>query len=209
MILANPAIRVITAPAAEPVSLDDAKLWCRKDTSEEDAIISMIIAAARERAEHLTGYAFVQRQLELQLDTFPSGNLIELPYPPLQSVDYIKYLDGDGTLQTLIGSPSQWIEDTASEPARVQTLEGGSWPATKTQIGAVRIGFTCGYAPGVGSPTDYGYNVPKLVKQWMQVRISTFYEHRESIIVGQTVNQPPRDYVDGLLDGFKADLGFA
>lgn len=205
----NQSVAVISAPPAEPVSLADAKLWCKVDYTDDDTIIAMIVQAARERAEDITGHAFVQRQLEMRLDSFPDENIIELPFPPLQSVDYIKYIDGDGALQTLTGSPSLWIEDAASRPARIQTLDGGSWPATKTQIAAVRIGFTCGYAPSVGSPTDYGANVPNLVKQWMQLRIATFYDNRGSLFSGTRLEQPPRDYVDGLLDGLKVNLGFA
>lgn len=207
-----PYVRVITAPPVEPVALDDAKTWCRVDGTDQDAVITMLIQAARERAEEITGRAFVQRTLELRLDQFPDGagnQIIELPYAPLIGVSSVIYLDSNGALQTLSGSPSNWIEDTGSEPGRIQPLDAQSWPATQTAIGAVRIRYEAGYAPASGSPTDYRANIPALVKQWMQVRISTFYEQREALITGGTLNVPPRDYVDGLLDGLKINLGFA
>ena len=204
-----PVIRVIDAPEAEPVTLTQAKAWLRVDHSDEDATIELLITAARERAEELTGRVFVQRRLEMRLDAFPAGNVIEIPHPPLIAVNSVSYIDGSGDLQTLSGSPSEWIEDTVSAPGRIQTLQGESWPATRDEIGAVRIDFTCGYAPEAGSPADWGSNVPALVKQWMQVRLGTFYMQREALVIGQSVTQPPRDFVDGLLDNLNVRLGFA
>lgn len=38
-------------PTSEPVSLADAKLWCRVDNTSEDDVISTLISAAREQVE--------------------------------------------------------------------------------------------------------------------------------------------------------------
>lgn len=205
---AVPHVVVLEAPAAEPITLAQAKAWCRVDQSTEDALLEVLIQAVRERAEAITGRAFVQRTLELRLDAFPQ-DVIELPYAPLIAVDYVRYRDTSGELQTLQGSPSNWIEDTGSAPGRIQPLHGQSWPNTQDVVAAVQIGFQCGYAPGSGSPTDYAENIPALAKYWMQARLAAFYENREHLIAGKSFSQPPRDYVDGLLDGLKVNLGFA
>lgn len=204
-----PYVRVLEAPAAEPITLTQAKLWCKVDQTAEDALLELLIQAVRERAEEITGRAFVQRRMELRLDKFPADPVIELPFAPLISVEYVKYIDAAGTLQTLEGSPTNWIEDAGSEPGRIQPLHGTSWPNTQDVIAAVRIGFQCGYAPAAGSPTDYASNIPARAKQWMQARLASFYENREHIVVGKVVNQPPRDFVDGLLDGLIVHKRFA
>jgi uncharacterized phiE125 gp8 family phage protein len=207
----GPNIRVIEAPAFEPVSLEQAKQWLRVDIDDEDALVSLLIESARERAEEITGRAFVQRELEVVYDAFPAnGAPIELPGAPLLSVQYIKWFDASGVQQTLEGSPEQWILDTATQPGRIQPLVGADWPSPDGRVGGVRIAFTCGYA-FEGSPAEDAQRaaIPAIARNWMQVRIASFYENRGSLIVGGQFQQPPRDFVDGLLDGLIVRKRFA
>jgi hypothetical protein len=84
------------------------------------------------------------------------------------------------------------------------------WPSTKAVIGAVRIGYTCGYAP-TASPQDAAAlraNVPAAVKAWMHARLLTLFDKRDQLVMGQVV-QVPRDFVDGLLDGLQVSNNFA
>lgn len=48
-------LKLITAPAAEPITLAEAKLHARADTSAYDSLITALIVAAREECEHITG----------------------------------------------------------------------------------------------------------------------------------------------------------
>lgn len=208
----GPNIRVISEPACEPVSLVEAKAWCRVDSSDEDALLDLLIQSARERAEEITGRAFVQRQLEVAYDAFPENDApIELPGAPLVSVEAIIYRDTNGENQTLSGgSPEDFIVDTTSHPGRISPLVGESWPNTQDRIGAVLVQFTCGYA-FEGSPSDDAQRaaLPATLRNWMQVRIASFYDNRGSLIVGGQFQQPPRDFVDGLLDALIVRKRFA
>lgn len=187
------SIRVLTPPSIEPVTLAEARLWCRIDDDDttQDAMLLVLIAAMREFAENLTGRYFASRQLELRLDRFTS-HVIKLPYPPLRSVEYVAYIDTDGVLQTLSGSPNAFDTDLYSVPGTVRPLYQEAWPATRSTLDAVRIGFTCGYA-NVSA-------MPKSLRLWMQARLATLFEMREQVIVGHIVQPLPRDFVDGLLD---------
>lgn len=194
-------VRVITAPAVEPVSLVQARRWCRVDDDDtsQDLVISMLITAAREYAETLTRRAFVERTLELTLKSFAGE--IELPRAPLIAVDSVKYYDIHGDLQTL--SAATYEVDTYGEPGTLRPISTASWPSVADVYNAVQIRYRAGYAEAgaSGSPTDLAYNVPTALKVWMQARLATLYEHREQMIVGATVAPIPRNFADGLLDG--------
>ena len=64
-------LQLVTPPAEEPVSLAEAKLHLRVDFPNEDALITALIAAARQAAETLTGRQLVTARWKLVLDSFP------------------------------------------------------------------------------------------------------------------------------------------
>lgn len=194
------SVRVVTAPTVEPVTLAEARLWCRidDDDTSQDAMLLLLIIAMREVAEDLTGCTFAPRVLELTMDSFPS-DAIELPQGPVQSVTSISYLDGDGALQVLAGSPNEFVEDLYSVPARLSPLVG--WPSTKDTPNAVRVRYTAGYATH--------NQIPRKLRLWMQLKIATLYENRETIVVNGQVQSLPRDLTDGLLDALRANRMFA
>jgi uncharacterized phiE125 gp8 family phage protein len=196
-------VRTVTPPTVEPVTVTEARLWVRMDSDDttQDAMIQLLIIAMREHAEAITGRAFASRTLEVIMDAFPEDNdVIELPYPPLSSVSYVTYTDGDGADQTLSGSPDAFLVDTGSYPGRVSPLYGGTWPATRAQIGAVRIGFVAGYGT-----TNL---IPKALRIWMQARIATIFENREHLVMNNMV-EIPRDFADGLLDNLRVRTMFS
>jgi len=196
-------VRMVTAPAVEPVTIDEARLWCRIDADDatQDAMLQLLIIAMREHAEAITGRAFASRTLEFVMDAFPPDDEpIELPYPPLASVSYITYVDASGADQTMGGSPDAFLVDTASYPGRLTPLFAGTWPAIRDQIGAVRIGYVAGYAT-----TNL---IPKALRVWMQARIATIFENREHLVMNNMV-EIPRDFADGLLDSLRVRVMFS
>lgn len=203
MTVQRPGLTVLTQARFEPITLEEARLWCRVDADDtsEDWILLLLIEAARDRAEDLTGLAVARQSLEWTIDTLPDGDVaLEIPRPPLVSLDYITYLDLDGAWQTLAGSPDNWVLDTTSTPARVTPLYGANWPTVREQIGAVKIGFTSGYITSSQMP-------PKLLL-WLQQRIATWYCYRDTLSE-KAINEMPRDYVDGLLDHLRFSKFFA
>jgi uncharacterized phiE125 gp8 family phage protein len=191
----NQSLVVITPPTAEPVSLAEARQWLRieADDTANTTMLALLIEAMREYAEELTGRAFVQRTLELRMDSLPTE--IELPYPKLMSVEFVKYTDDDEALQTL--AADQYQVDTSREPGLiVPAWSAATWPTAIPIPNSVRIRFVAGDYDG-GSPT---VPVPAKLRLWMMQRIGTLFEHREALIVGATVQPLPRDHVDGLLD---------
>lgn len=181
----------ITAPAVEPLTLAEAKLHCRVDGSDEDALITALIVAAREQAEHETGRALVTQTWELVHDVFPEAFVLRRA--PIQSVTSLKYLDSaTGAEQTL--DPADYLLDKDSEPGYVVPAYGKAWPATWPVPNAVRVRYVCGYGLGAA--------VPVAIKQWMLLAIGTMYAQRETLIAGQAATIPDRFWA-GLLDPYR------
>jgi len=63
------SITSLSAPAIEPVSMDEAFAFCRVDNTDEAVILEGMIAAARETVENFTGRALISQQFVL---TVPS-----------------------------------------------------------------------------------------------------------------------------------------
>lgn len=121
-----------------------------------------------------------------------TGYEIWLPFPPLQTVESITYVDQQlGTVLTL--DPALYIVDKISEPGRIMPAYGTTWPLTQIQPNAVLIDFTCGYG-------DTATTVPACVKQWMLLQLGVAYENRElEILAGRgTIQHFP--FADRLLD---------
>jgi uncharacterized phiE125 gp8 family phage protein len=179
---------VITAPTEEPVTLAEAKVHCKAtDFTDDDALISSLIIAARQQAEHRTGRSLCTQTLELVLDEFPDG--FKLIKPPVSAVVSVKYIDTAGVQQTL--NSANYSLDNNSEPAWLVPAYGLEWPLTLAVPNAVRVRYTAGYGAAAA--------VPDTAKTWIKVAISTMYSQREGIIDGR-FGEVPRDFFAALLD---------
>lgn len=184
-------LRLFIAPAAEPVSLAEAKLHLKVEHSVDDTLIAAIIQAAREAAEHETGRSLMPQTWELLLDAFPA-DAIKLDKPPVTSVVSVKYLDSGGVQQTLDGSA--YTLDADYVPGYVLPAYGTFWPSTQDAINAVVVRFATGYANAAA--------VPAGIRAWMLLRIGALYGNREAFAAGMLVVLPG-NFCDRLLDPYK------
>lgn len=193
------ALRVVTPPVIRPVSLAEVKAFCRVTHDLDDAMIDAMIAAATTACEQITGRALVEQTLELALNEFPER--IVLPSPPLQAVESIHYVDGDGAEQAL-GSGAYVVSNSSDFcKAFVLPVYGMTWPATRDVPGAVRVRYVAGWPVTAGSPATA--TTPDAIRQWILCRVSGLYAQREAFVVGQAVGEMPRDFLDGLLDPYR------
>lgn len=162
------------APATEPITTAEAKAQARVDISDDDTYIDTLITAARVQAETYTQRAFIDQTWVYKIDEWPSG-VVQLPRAPLSSVTSIAYLDADGNSQTL--SSSVYTVDTSSEPGRIYLADGQTWPTVQS----VRHPITITYVAGYGSAAS---SVPAPIKAAIKVMVATWYENRESAIIG-------------------------
>lgn len=170
------ALKLITPPDVEPVSLEEAKNHCRIDGNDEDVLITSLIVAAREYCESFQNRAYITQTWQLWLDSWPAGSVIPIPRPPLQSVTGVKYYDTNDTEHTL--AATDYFVDDKSEPGRLALSYSKAWPAGVLRpTNGVCVEFTAGYG-------DDAEAVPQKVKQAMLLLIGHWYENREAIITG-------------------------
>jgi uncharacterized phiE125 gp8 family phage protein len=160
------SLQLNTPPAAEPVTLSQAKAWLRVESGDdEDALITSLIGAARARAEWHTGRAFITQGWTLWLDR--AAALTAVPLPPLQGVDAVTlYMRDDSAL---VLDPGDYRVDTVSDPGRV-ALKRETGLMNLRGLNALSIAFTCGYG-------DAG-DVPAPIAQAVLQILASLYEHR-------------------------------
>jgi uncharacterized phiE125 gp8 family phage protein len=180
-------LKLVTPPVVEPVTLDEAKAHLRLDSNADDAYVEALITAARERVEIFLRRALITQTFEFTLDGFPvnpslifTTSVIDLPRPPLQAIESIKYLNTAGSEQTL--PPESYVIDASSdEIGRIALAWTQYWPFTRCSINSVVIRFVAGYG-------DAPENVPQVIRQGILIEISNLYENREDIVVGQNIS---------------------
>ena len=163
------ALKLITAPTAEPVTLDEVKSRLRidSDLTDEDDWLTERIIAAREACESYHGWNYMQRQYELYLDRWPHKRYIDILKPPLQSVESVKYYDIDDTEYTF----SDYLANAVKIPGRVTLKANCQWPVAELQPeNGIVIAFTCGYA----SADD----VPQLIKDCITASVCYWWQNR-------------------------------
>lgn len=162
------AVTVTTAPVAMPITTAEMKERLRVDHSDEDSLISSLIAGAVARIDgpRGVGVAMMEQTWQLSLDCFPHE--IRLPGWPITSVLSIKYDDTDGTEQTI--DASNYRVDTTRYPTRVRPVQSFSWPAPLFATGVVRVSYQLGAESAADVPADLVDAVAMLVAE--------HYEHR-------------------------------
>lgn len=189
------SLTLITAPTIEPISLAEARAQCRIDGTDEDTLLTIYIAAARQKAEGETQSALITQTWEQKLDEFPDAG-IRIGKPPILTVVSVKYDDIDGTEQTLTAG-THYTVDTAT--GYVNPAVDTEWPDTNDAAGAlncVRIRFTAGFGPAA---TD----VPAAIRSWMLLTIAYLHAQREAVDATGKAAAIPSRFVDSLLDPWR------
>jgi hypothetical protein len=148
------------------------------DFTSDDTMIQGLISAAREHGERITGKCLARRMMRQVLDSFPYytdtiqsqlayppsyyslprysttlwnySEMIKLWYPPVISVQRIRFIDSDGNADTL-EQDTDFILDRISYPARIFPVPGNYWPPAYYTPNGVEIDFTAGYGPPVAT----------------------------------------------------------
>lgn len=157
-------------PVVEPITLAEALHHLKEDPDPtNDAYVSSLISAARRACEERIERTLISTPWRLTMDAFPAA--IELRQPPILAVQSIEYTDQDGAMQTL--SPADYTVDAVSEPGYIVPAYGKAWPATRSEVNAVRVNYTAGYG-------EVQTSVPEPLKAWILLAVGDMYANREA-----------------------------
>jgi hypothetical protein len=198
-----------TPPASEPVTRQEAKDHLHETDTAQDTVIDGMIQSAREQAEDFTSRGFLTQTFTMYLDGFPGTsdrfrgqyspeswglvNLllthageIEIPRAPLiqneaLGIDFIKYVDTTGALQTLDPTLYQVDPQSDDNPVRILPAYGKVWPATRPQPNAVTIQFQIGYADAAHVPARIKLAIKQTVADWFNNRDATVVDARVAV----------------------------
>lgn len=173
----------VSAPAAMPVSLNEAKAHLRvmeRDGNgdalpfEDDALIEAYIAAA---VDHLDGWTgILGRALVTQSwrQDFSGFGCLRLPLGPVESITKIEHFDSDNVVRPV--DPAAYILHTDARGSYVDLAPGQSWPSVYSRPDAVSVTYVAGV-----EATD----VPPAIKAAILLFVGHLYANREA--VGETV----------------------
>ena len=174
-------IAVIVQPAAEPVSLAQAKIHCRVDHTADDDILTNLIVAARQWCEQIMRRSIMTQTRTLSLDDWPNG-MIQLPFSKAQSIVSIQYYDQNSNVQTL--HAASYYTDFISEPARISFAPATALPVAEIdRINSITVTYVAGY----GDASD----VPQAISQAILLLVGHWYENREASIVAVSIADVP------------------
>jgi uncharacterized phiE125 gp8 family phage protein len=163
---------LITAPAAEPLALDEARVFVRADTHDDDELIASLIAAARQHVEMQTRRALITQSWRLTLDAWPADGRIRVSPGPLQALTAARVYDAAGETANL---DLQGFVPALGKSALAFV------PWAMTQPGRAAAGIELDVRVGYG---DTAAQVPEPLRQAMRLLMAHWYENRGLIVPG-------------------------
>ena len=180
------SIELIAAPVVEPVTLAEAKLQLGFGPMEDsdhlanrilaDKLRSFIATARQVVEDQYCHSVFITQTWLLRLDGFPGSNWsyerggyaqIDLPKPPFQSLQFLRYIDTAGAVQPLTIDTTSGVNaanpqygyqlgsrGNETQPARIMPPFARPWPPTRMVPSNVMAQFRCGY----GGPLTVSVN---------------------------------------------------
>jgi uncharacterized phiE125 gp8 family phage protein len=159
---------LLVPPAAEPLTLAEAKLYLRVDHDDDDALIAALVAGARKLVETATRRALLTQTWRLTRDAWPKGGRVKVLPAPLRAVVAARVYDADGVPQAI--DPAVFALDTAAAPGVIGFALPGV-PVPGLPVAGIALDVAVGYGADATA-------VPAPLVQAVRLWLAHFYEHR-------------------------------
>ena len=193
------ALRLVTGPTQEPVTLTEAKLHARVDTDDDDQLLMLLITSAREWIEGQTKRALVTQTWDWEIDYgwpyLQNGvPTIDLPVNPVASVTSISY-DDDGSSPRSTLSADDYTAVCRTHGSYIVPAYGATWPTVRCVPNAITVRFVAGQAID---------EVPKQLTQALKMLVTHMYERRDLASEKQMIEIPYA--VEALISPYRGGL---
>ncbi len=171
---------LISAPALEPLTLAEAKLWLRVDTADEDDSIARLITAARLIVEAESGLKLIDQTWRLVMDQLPASLCIRVPLNPFKAVSAARVIDANGAAAVVV--PAAYAADTASVPGRI--IVQSTFPPPGRAFAGIEFDILAGHGAAAAA-------VPAPLRQAMLLLITRWFEQRGEAGAAEAGAMPP------------------
>lgn len=165
---------LITAPAVDVVTFDEASIWLRGDgVTDEKALVEALIASA---TAHLDGWSgILGRCLINQVWAVPYkgwSRELRLPFPNVSAAT-VKYYDANNVEQTVAGADMAVLHD--AEGSYVRLSDDYAFPNLyDDRDDAVNITLTAGYGTAATA-------VPAPIRTAILLMVAHWFHNREAV----------------------------
>jgi hypothetical protein len=193
--------KVVTPPAVEPVTLQEAKDHMRITDGDSDRFIIPLIREAREILEEYSSIAFINQTWKLTISYWPSGTdqwwsgtrelpitelyggraPIIIPRYPFQSITTMTVYD-ESSNSSVVDVADTFDLDTNSRRGELRLKSGSTWPVALRATNPIEIDYVAGF----GATNE---DVPAALRRAIRVLVAYLYEHRGSCGAAKAIKE--------------------
>lgn len=170
---------LLSGPALEPLSLDEARAWLRLDGHDEDELVTALIRAARAAVEQATRRVLLAQSWRLRLDRWPANGIVEVPLSPLVSLDAVRTFSA-ANVATLAPLAGFRLDQSAGSRLFCDLPP----PQPGRLVGGIEIDVTAGYGMQAEA-------VPAPLRLAMRQLVGFWFEHRGDALHESSVAHLP------------------
>lgn len=165
---------LLSGPASEPVTLDEARAFVRMDDTAEDGLLSTLVTAARLHVEAVTGRALISQAWRVVLDGWPFDRVVTLPVSPAISLTAVTTYDFAGTAVSV--PLDGMLLDAGDAPAQLFLLAEFDPPVLLRERQGIEIDYLAGYGATAA-------DVPAVLRQALLLLVGYWFENRDVVTI--------------------------
>jgi len=169
---------LLTPPATEPLTLEEAKAFLRVDASDDDALITTLIKTARLHVESQTQLALITQNWRMVLDCWPAHGRIAVRPGPLKAITATRIYDFDGRVRTV--DTQAFVLDIG---AAVLAFVPWAMPMPTRIAAGIEIDIAVGFG-------DAASDVPESLRQAIRLLVAHWYENRGIVAADSRATVP-------------------
>ncbi|MEI9803789.1 MAG: head-tail connector protein [Pseudolabrys sp.] len=169
---------LLTAPAVEPLSLDEARAFLRVEHNDDDELIAALATGSRIHVEAQTRRAMITQSWRIMADAWPETGRLAIRPGPFQEVAAARVYDFDGTARAM--DVQAFVPDRG---ASAIAFIPWTMPQPGRLAGGIEIDVTVGYG-------DTAVDVPEPLRQAIRLLVGHWYENRGLAALGTVTVLP-------------------